>query len=72
MRLFTFLAGVATGMALQQSLAAQRAPSLRSPARSRMDDAGRPDDGVNLVGADGAPLAPLVAGVGVPGDGVRS
>ena len=74
MRLFTFLAGVATGFALQQSLAAKRGPSMRTPTRSRLDDIDtvRPGVGVDLVGADGAPLAPVVAGVGVPGDGVRS
>ncbi|KQT11261.1 hypothetical protein ASG30_05100 [Ramlibacter sp. Leaf400] len=74
MRLFTFLAGVAAGVALQQSLAAERAPSMRAPKTSRVDDTdtGGPGVGIELVGADGTPLAPVVAGVGVPGDGVRS
>lgn len=74
MRLFTFLAGVAAGFALQQSLAARRAPSMKAPATRRLGDLDtvRPGVGVDLVGADGAPLAPVVAGVGVPGDGVRS
>jgi hypothetical protein len=74
MRLFTFLAGVAAGVVLQQSLAAKRGPSMRALTTSRLDDTDtvRPGVGVELVGADGAPLAPVVAGVGVPGDGVRS
>jgi len=73
MRLFTFLAGVAAGVVLQQSLAAKRAPSMRTPTTSRVDeiDTVRPGVGVDIVGADGEPLAPVVAGVGVPGDGVR-
>jgi hypothetical protein len=74
MRLLTFLAGVAAGVALQQSLAAKRAPSTEARKASRVagTDAAGPEVGIELVGADGEPLAPVVAGVGVSGDGLRS
>lgn len=47
---------------------------MSTPTAGRADDedALRPGVSVDLVGSDGAPLAPVVAGVGVPGDGVRS
>lgn len=72
MRLFTFLAGVATGMALQQALGAKSAPSMGAPKTGRGDNNDTSGHGVELVGADGAPLTPLVTGVGVPSDGLRS
>jgi hypothetical protein len=69
MRLFTFLAGVAAGVMLQQS---RSAPRMRQapPESDAIDDTDtvQPSAGVDVNMID----APVVAGVGVPGDGVRS
>lgn len=74
MRLFTFLAGVATGVALQQSLGAKSPPSMGAPKTGLGDNTDTVGHGlgVELVGADGAPLTSVVAGVGAPSDGLRS
>lgn len=77
MRLLTFFAGVAAGVLLQQSLAAKRATSTGMPyeepefdAIAAMDDTDpvRPGTGLDVTRAD----APVVAGVGMRGDGLRT
>ena len=71
MRLLTFLSGVAVGVLLQQSLTAQRAMSIDAPEATDPDDTDtvRPGVGVDILPTD---ASPVVAGVGVPGDGMRS
>jgi hypothetical protein len=69
MRLLTFLAGVATGVLLQQSRTAPRMKPV-PPERDAIDDTDtvQPQAGVDVSMID----SPVIAGVGVPGDGVRS
>lgn len=72
MRLLTFLAGVAAGVLWQQSRTAKQATSMSVPYDApEIDDMDTVRPGIGLDVGTGY-VAPVVAGVGVGDDGLRS